>query len=149
MDRRPHKDSIGMTTPTDNEAATIPTTVPVERSPTRKVSCLTAAIATVVAVVWLVGLGHVDGVSGTSPVLAAALVAAFIVSEKLVVHLEVDREAHTFALSEVPLAIGLFFVSPVALLLCRLGGECIALGIVERQRPLKLLFNLSIFALEC
>src|SRR4051812_10950933 len=112
-------ESTRMTTETDQEAVTTRTATPAGRSPSRKVSYLTVTIAVSVTAVWLAGLGRVDGVSGTSPVLVTALVAAFILSEKLVVHLEVDREAHTFALSEVPLAIGLFFVSPMALLLCR------------------------------
>jgi len=46
-----------------------------------------------------------------------------------------------FSLSEVPLLLGLVFAAPAVLVLSRLIGEALVLGVVRRQSPLKLTFN--------
>jgi diguanylate cyclase (GGDEF)-like protein len=53
------------------------------------------------------------------------------------------HRGHTtlFSLSEVPLLLGLVFVSPAVLVLSRLVGEALVFGVVRRQSPLKLTFN--------
>jgi len=45
-------------------------------------------------------------------------------------------------------AFGLFFVSPLVLIPARLAGGALALTLVRRQRPVKLAFNLALFAVE-
>jgi diguanylate cyclase (GGDEF)-like protein len=71
---------------------------------------------------------------GPRPMLGLA--AAFFLTESLVVHLSVGRQAHSFTFSD------LFLVSPLTLLTARLLGTAIALSVVRRQRPIKLVFNL-------
>jgi diguanylate cyclase (GGDEF)-like protein len=75
-----------------------------------------------------------------------ALVIAF--AESYAVHIHLRRHAHTMAMAEVPLVLGLFFASPIALVIGRVAGSAAALTLHRRQPPLKLAFNLSMFVLE-
>jgi diguanylate cyclase (GGDEF)-like protein len=77
-----------------------------------------------------------------------SLVIAFALVDACMVHLQFRREAHSFTLAEIPLTFGLFFVGPAVLIPARLAGGLLALALVRRQRPVKLAFNLSLFALE-
>ena len=65
-----------------------------------------------------------------------------------VFHVEINSEAHTFSLSEVPLVLGLFFCQPRDVVLARLLGEALVLVVIERQTSAKLLFNLAVFFAE-
>jgi diguanylate cyclase (GGDEF)-like protein len=55
------------------------------------------------------------------------------------------HRGHTylFSLGEVPLLLGLAFAMPVVLVVARVVGGAIGLGVVRRQSPLKLTFNLA------
>jgi diguanylate cyclase (GGDEF)-like protein len=77
--------------------------------------------------------------------LAALL---FYVSEITVVHLRFRRDAYSFSMSEVPLALCLFLMAPAILVPAQLLGSLAALMIHRRQPPLKLAFNISQFALQ-
>ncbi|MDQ3878898.1 MAG: GGDEF-domain containing protein, partial [Actinomycetota bacterium] len=73
--------------------------------------------------------------------------AMFLGAEVFIVHLQFRRDAHSFALSEIPLVAGLFFVSPGVLITAQLLGAAIAL-VRRRQSLLKLTFNLANFMLN-
>ncbi|MGO8874787.1 MAG: putative bifunctional diguanylate cyclase/phosphodiesterase [Acidimicrobiales bacterium] len=55
------------------------------------------------------------------------------------------HRGHTylFSLGEVPLLLGLVFATPLVLVLGRVVGGAIGFGVVRRQSPLKLTFNLA------
>ncbi|GAC1337092.1 MAG: hypothetical protein NVSMB29_00900 [Candidatus Dormibacteria bacterium] len=72
----------------------------------------------------------------------------FFITEVAVVHLEFRREAHTFSLSEMPYVLGLFLLAPALLVPAQLIGTAVALTVIRRQSPVKLIFNLSNFAVE-
>lgn len=74
------------------------------------------------------------------------LAVLFFAAELKVVHFQFRRDAHSFSLSEIPLVLGLFFASPTDLLLGQLLGSGAALGIILRQAPAKLTFNLAQYA---
>jgi PAS domain S-box-containing protein len=76
------------------------------------------------------------------------LIVFFLISELLVVHLEVRRSAHTYSLSEIPTVMALFFAGPAELVVCRVVGSAIALVFVRRNSLVKLAFNLGLFAWE-
>jgi diguanylate cyclase (GGDEF)-like protein len=99
---------------------------------------------------WLLvgGLAHQPGLPVPFPVPAWALVIGFAATEIFVIHVERGRETHTFSLVEIPLVVGLYLASPLQLVISRLVGGGLALAVHRRQRPAKLLFNLSLFALE-
>ena len=76
------------------------------------------------------------------------LAAGFAASELTVVHIEFRRDAHSVSLNEIPLVLALVFASPGHLLAAHLVGATAVLVLHRRQAVLKLLFNLSHFALE-
>ncbi len=88
-------------------------------------------------------------VSGTPVELPWWVVAGmFLVAEVAVIHLPMKRNAHTISLSEIPLALGLVFAGPPALLIGRLVGSLPALVLYRRQAPRKVAFNTGLFAVE-
>jgi hypothetical protein len=76
------------------------------------------------------------------------LAGVFALAGVFVFHVEINSEAHTFSLSEVPLVLGLFFSHPWELVVARLVGEALVLVVLERQSLPKLTFNLSVFFAE-
>ncbi len=56
--------------------------------------------------------------------------------------------AQSYSLSEITLIIGLFFATPDELVLARLIGAAIGLGLIRRHPPIKLVFNVLEFAIE-
>jgi diguanylate cyclase (GGDEF)-like protein len=75
------------------------------------------------------------------------LAGLFYATEVLVVHFQFRREVHSFALSEIPFVLGLFFATPVDFVLASVLGASLALVIHRRQMPVKLAFNVSQLAL--
>ena len=76
-----------------------------------------------------------------------ALVGMFYVGEVTVVHVKFRRNTQSFSMSDIPLVLGLFFVSPLGVLLAQLVGNAVALTANRRQPMLKLFFNLAQFSL--
>jgi diguanylate cyclase (GGDEF)-like protein len=68
------------------------------------------------------------------------LAPAFAASEIFVIHYQLRHEQYTFTLSELPLALGIFFA--------RLVGGGLALRVHRRQGAMKMAFNLSCMVLE-
>jgi diguanylate cyclase (GGDEF)-like protein len=104
-----------------------------------------AAVAIANVVVWTVDLGSFDR-KAFLPGLSLTwweLAPAFYLAEVFAVHLQFRKQAHTLSLSEVGLALGLFFMSPANLLAAHVVGAGAALVINRRQRPIKLAFNLA------
>ena len=73
---------------------------------------------------------------------------AFAVTEAVVMHVELGKNAHSVSLAELTLTVSLFFVPTNQLLLARLVGGGVVLALVRRQRPLKLAFNLALWFLD-
>src|SRR5438067_7638419 len=80
------------------------------------------------------------------PFLLAAV--AFAVTEAVVMHVELGKNAHSVSLAELTLTVSLFFLPTAQLPLARLVGGGVVLVLVRRQRPLKLAFNLSLWILD-
>ena len=72
-----------------------------------------------------------------------AIGAAFLVFD-----VEFRSETYTFTFSEMVLILGLFFATPLSLVIGRLGGELLFLTVRERQPLRKLVMNLSAFFAE-
>ena len=87
---------------------------------------------------------------GGAVLVIAALVASFAAGEWWRVFIHFRQEAQSFSLSEIPLVIGVFVLAgdPGPLVLARVLGAAIGLGLLRRQEPMKLIFNLASFALE-
>ena len=74
--------------------------------------------------------------------------AMFCVAEGWRVYVHFRRNAHSFSLSELPLVLGLYFASPQTLVSSRLVGGLIALWLIRRHPPIKVAFNLALYAIE-
>jgi diguanylate cyclase (GGDEF)-like protein len=77
------------------------------------------------------------------------LTALFALGGVVVFHLEFRDEAHTFTLSELPLVLALFTVSPFVLIAARLLGEGLSLVFDRAQTARKALFNAGVVTSEC
>ena len=77
-----------------------------------------------------------------------ALAIGFAAAEVWVMHLQIRREIHSISLSEVVLTLGLFFTSPIGLVVAYVVGGGGALWLHRKQPTLKLVFNVSQFALN-
>src|SRR4051794_14048515 len=71
------------------------------------------------------------------------LAAAFAATEACVLHIQIKREAQTVSISELPLVLGLFFASPLELLIGRLIGSAAILVFHRRSSALKTTWNLA------
>ncbi|MDQ3871569.1 MAG: EAL domain-containing protein [Chloroflexota bacterium] len=72
-----------------------------------------------------------------------AVAMGFGLVEIFVVHLHFRRDAHSFSLSEMPLTIGLFFITPVELIAAQVVGAAVALWLHRKQPLMKLTLNLA------
>ncbi len=125
-----------------------PSEEPPRRAWPRAVLVMAGLFAGLAAWMLVSDLGHRAALPAPLAVPWWALAVGFAATEVFVIHLERGRETHTFSLVEIPLVVGLYLASPLALVVSRLAGAGLALVIHRRQRPAKLLFNLSMFALE-
>ena len=93
-------------------------------------------------------LQHLPRFAGHGEINWLLLIAFFFVGELLAVHLEVRGSAHSYSLSEIPTVMALFFAGPTEVIVCRVLGSAIALTFVRRNSPVKMAFNLGLFAFE-
>jgi diguanylate cyclase (GGDEF)-like protein len=110
---------------------------------------LIVVIASGALALWAGPVRGLDAVRTPTQVPWVVVAALFALAEANVVHVYRRGDAHSFSLSEVPLVVGLFFLSPTQLLVAALAGTGVALAVVRRQRAKKLAFNLSQFGLSC
>ena len=113
----------------------------------RRVWALNAALVAAAAVLFLALV--VDLPPPSLPFVPWwALAFLFFVSEIAVIHVQIRREANTFSLNELPLVAGLYFTSPVGMVVAQALGAAVALAFHRRQPPLKLVFNVGKLSLE-
>jgi diguanylate cyclase (GGDEF)-like protein len=96
----------------------------------------------------LSGADPTAGPAGGPVVAWWQLAPVFVLASAFVFHVEINSEAYTFSVSEVPLILALFFAEPGDLITARLLGEVAILVLYERQALPKLFFNLSVFFAE-
>jgi diguanylate cyclase (GGDEF)-like protein len=108
---------------------------------------LLSAVAASAAAAIVVATSDLPGPAHKLPIPWWALAIGFYLAECAVVHVHIRREAHTLSLSEVPLVLGLFAVSPVMLVCVQVIGMGSALVLYRKQRPMKIVFNLAQSAL--
>jgi signal transduction histidine kinase len=98
--------------------------------------------------VYLAWVRHLPTLDAPTRLPWWALIGMYYLAEVMIVHLQFRREAYTFSLGEIPLVLGLYFVTPNELILAAIIGIGSALAFHRRQSILKLVFNLSHFSLE-
>jgi len=111
---------------------------------------LNVGMTLVAATVYVVAIAPLGGTTRAMILPIAALAVAFAASESWRVFIHFRQEAQSFSLSEIPLVVGVFALTgdPGALVLTRVLGAAVGLGLIRRQEPMKLIFNLASFALE-
>ncbi len=96
---------------------------------------------------WLGVRPWVEVSDEAAPLLLVGMTVAFFVAERFPVFVRLKSEAFAFSMSEIPLVVGLFFVRPDLLVVCRLvgGGLCL---LWQRTTVHKVAFNCSLFIVE-
>jgi diguanylate cyclase (GGDEF)-like protein len=122
-----------------------------QRAPLPDAARRTYLLAACLSVFAVFGLSRLDlDVSPSAgwaiPAWVIALLA--IVGALMVFDVEFRSETYTFTFAELVLVLGLFFATPLGLLVGRLGGELFFLTVRERQPLRKLVLNLSAFFAE-
>src|SRR3954453_4590637 len=113
----------------------------------QRIMLLTAGVAAVAVLLFVI---VVRSLPTTSTAVAPPWVlwaAAFAASEALVVHVQWQREAHTFSIGDLVLAAGLFLTSPTDLVVAQVVGTAITLVLYRKQYGRRLAFNLAEYAL--
>ena len=64
------------------------------------------------------------------------------------VHFRFRRDSFTFSLSEIPLVLGLYLMEPLTFIVAHAIGNLIAFGVLRRNTPIKLVFNVGQFSLQ-
>lgn len=107
-----------------------------------------ALLAAVAFVLFAAGVSRLPQGGQALHVFWPLLAAAFAVVSAARVYIHFQRSSQAYSLSELPLVGALFFSSPDELLLARILGGLVGLGLITRQHPVKLAFNLASFAIE-
>ena len=89
-----------------------------------------------------------DPAIGSFAMPPIAMAILFGIAEAAVVHVQLRRQTLSISLSEIPLVLGLFFLSPVALVASRLIGSSTALFVWRRQPLVKAVYNIGMFSFE-
>jgi len=109
---------------------------------------LTALVVIAAAAVYVLAVAPLKQTESPTWYPVLIFVALFGACESWRVSIEFRRTSQTYSLSEVPLVAGVFLLSPGQVVLARVAGGAIALGLIRRQAPVKLIFNMASFALE-
>ncbi|HEV7187065.1 MAG TPA: hypothetical protein VGN28_04150, partial [Blastococcus sp.] len=134
-----------MTTMTNNAPATSKRTF--RLGVPQRIMLLTATVAVVAVALFVVVVLPLP-----APTTAVSLpwwvwAAAFAVCEALVVHVQWQREAHTYSVGDLVLGAGLILCAPHDLVIAQVIGAGATLLLYRRQRGIKLLFNVAQYAL--
>ncbi len=126
------------------DATSTPTT---PSAPRHRIVLLVLAIA---AAALALGVGVLPRLPGPAETLGLpwiAWVAAFFAGELLVVHIQLQRDSHSFSMTDLVLVAGLYLTAPVDLVTAQVVGLGLVLVLHRRQFGLKLAFNLAQYAL--
>jgi diguanylate cyclase (GGDEF)-like protein len=112
-----------------------------------RIPTLAGSLGLAALLLYVVVLSDLERPSGAPHIPWLALAAVFLFAEAFPVHIHFRSEAHSLSLSELGLVLGFYLVSPGELIVAQLLGAALAILLVRRQRPLKLVFNLAMFSL--
>jgi diguanylate cyclase (GGDEF)-like protein len=129
-----------------------PNTPEATRSPwlttNRRIGLLVTVVATAAATLYALVVRDLPSFDAPLTLPWLVWVAAFAAGELLVVHIQLQRDSHSFSLTDLVLVAGLYLVAPAELITAQLAGAGLALVLHRRQFGLKLAFNLAQYALS-
>ena len=106
-----------------------------------------AVLGALAAVVLIAGVGRREPPQAAFSLPWPLLAAGFALVELKVVDVHFRRESHSFSLSEFPVVVALFLLRPEDFLLAVLTGSFAWLVLGSRQPAVKVMFNLTNYAL--
>lgn len=109
---------------------------------------ITLAVALASVLLFSFYLRDLPAISNGSDVPWWAIAGGMAVAESFVVHLHFRSESGTFSFFEIPLAVGLLFTEPGGVWVATVVGLSVALIIVRKQAPIKVLFNVANLSLH-
>ena len=118
------------------------------RSAEAQIVALSVALAAASLVALLATPDTGSALRDGGPWVVLLVAAGFFVAEPLVFHIEARNEAVSFSPTDLPLAYGMLFVSPVALVVTRVVAGAVGLVVWRRQPPFKLALNVAVYAAE-
>ncbi|HEY0402996.1 MAG TPA: sensor domain-containing diguanylate cyclase [Blastococcus sp.] len=133
-----------MVTTPDAASATRP---PPRLSVRHRIVLLVAVLAAAAGALGLTVVPHLPAPGGALDLPWVAWVAAFAISEVLVVHVQLQRDSHSFSLTDLVLVAGLYLLQPAALITAQVAGVGLVLVLHRRQFGLKLAFNVAQYSL--
>jgi diguanylate cyclase (GGDEF)-like protein len=113
----------------------------------QRIALLTATVAAVAVALFVIVVRELPAAPTAVALPWMLWAAAFALSEALVVHVQWQREAHTFSVGDLVLAAGLFLTTPGDLVLAQVVGTAATLVLYRRQRGRRVAFNLAQYAL--
>src|SRR3954451_24273183 len=113
----------------------------------QRIMLLTASVATIAVALFVIVVRTLPGAPTALTLPWVLWAAAFTISEALSVHVQWQREAHTFSMGDLVLGAGLLLATPRELVLAQVLGFGITLVVQRKQRGIKLAFNVAISAL--
>jgi diguanylate cyclase (GGDEF)-like protein len=134
-------------TTTDDTAVQRRSTLP---RPDRQSGLVVAMTVALAALAVLVGLPYVSAPppSDTLELPWWLLAACFAATEACVLHIQTKREAQTVSISELALVLGLFYATPLDLLMGHLIGSAAILLFHRRSSVLKTVWNLGSLSVQ-
>jgi diguanylate cyclase (GGDEF)-like protein len=114
---------------------------------TRRIALLIAAMSLAAVAVFVIVVRDVPDLGAPISLHWWVWVAAFAAGELLVVHVQLKRDSHGFSLTDLVLVAGLYLAAPAEVVLTQLIGTGLVLALHQRQRGLKLAFNLAQYGL--
>src|SRR6478672_9042284 len=116
-------------------------------TPSQRIMLLTATVAVAAVALFVIVVRSLPGAPTALNLPWVLWAAAFALGEVLVVHWQWKRDAHSFSMGDLVLAVGLFLASPVQLVTAMALGAGAALLVHRRQTGVKLVFNMAEYAL--
>ncbi len=83
-----------------------------------------------------------------APVSWPILAVVFTVATSAVIHVHFKQESESFDLFDVPVVVGLMMFSPRELWVAQMVGTFVAVALVRRQPPVKVVFNLGLLGMQ-
>ncbi|TQN44204.1 diguanylate cyclase (GGDEF)-like protein [Blastococcus colisei] len=116
-------------------------------TPSQRIMLLTATVAVAAVALFVIVVHPLPGAPTALNLPWVLWAAAFALGEVLVVHWQWKRDAHSFSMGDLVLAVALFLATPTQLVTAMALGSGAALVLHRRQRGLKLAFNVAEYAL--
>jgi len=113
-----------------------------------RIALLVAVLAASAGALGLTVVPHLPGPTSALHLPWIVWVAAFALSEVLVVHIQLQRDSHSFSMTDLVFVAGLYLLEPAALITAQVAGVALVLVVHRRQFGMKLAFNVAEYSLQ-